>query len=562
MNKCVLFLGLIFTITACSGGSGSAESGSTEKSTKTVSGKIQFKGFADASIGAHIEVFNAYTPKQRICETQSENGLIELPEDCIKADNIYLVKASAVLVGVGVNVDDVTPMLSALMSGAELIDGPVWSISTVSDTLWQSLQNYLSTEPEKNAVLSAMDRVAALLLTTDGNGDGVINRRDIAVWQTGDPSAIDGLISISNYVVDRTEIVQLSPHEQVFIGHLDTLQPAQLVLLNDELAYVATRVSVLVVDISDKTKPRLISAYPTGWIHDMELMGDSLYLALGDKGIERLDISDPKRLESVALIDHPANKLLAYNGRLYLVTKIADDIVFAMLDKDVSKDSIDSTDNSDSKDGISISQRLFLPEHRATVFKAVNQKLMVCTTTVLESRLIVLDPQTLVVQQSISLQDDLDLLPGIYPIDLFYANNEIQMSASLIAANVYLFSINPQDYSLLGKTDERIFSLVSKNDMMVMRSDSYMFLVDPEGPVDADGFAVWFRKVLMPEEVKLQYQEDVLGDVSTNSADAWAKKGAALDYLKRFQLSDDFNFAFFASDRFGFSIISLTQNEE
>ncbi|UCE18819.1 MAG: hypothetical protein JSV84_00240 [Gemmatimonadota bacterium] len=75
-------------------------------------------------------------------------------------------------------------------------------------------------------------------------------------------------------------------------GHLGTEKGATDVLVEGSKVYLATHNALLVIDISDPTKPREISQWPAG-VDDMVISKGFLFAARRDTGLSIIDVSDP-----------------------------------------------------------------------------------------------------------------------------------------------------------------------------------------------------------------------------------------------------------------------------
>ncbi len=521
-NRLLVIGVLLCFCTACSDGS---SSGGTSVADLPTEGEIQFEGLEEAD----IEVFNALKLDDRLCQTEAEESVIQLNGDCIERDEIYWIKAS--------NTDS-DQMLCTIMDGESLYDLEQWYITPLTDTLCQSVENYLTTGPDKADLLASMDTVAALLLSREVVSDKPITSRDIYQWQTGDPSAVDKLLENTDYIIERSEPLSNAPFDEVLIGRLNTLHPANKVVIDGNTAYVATDVALLIVDLSDKRQPTLLGSHPTGWIKDLVLVGDSLYLSLGTQGVERVDVSDPAKPALIAWIDHPADAMVSKDGTVFFHAKVDQDIIFGAIEGNEVKNTW--------------SERL--PTHTPLLLKIVDGKLLAVSTTFTESFVHVIEPDTLELIAKFNLQKDYSVPPTSLVNDIFFWNDEVHVVISPPYQGLVIGSISPNDYALLGTSYFPLFSLVMKNDVTVYRLNGVMRIYENMN------YQSYLYEVVMPEDVKLIYFDDDFDSLNDNPSSMVGKLIDNSGYLKRFQLSKDNKYSYFASDRYGFSVISHLGN--
>jgi len=227
-------------------------------------------------------------------------GNISFDTPCIYDDHLYVVNITG---GSDVdfnddNVRDATPTVNtgefrALLSGEQLLQNN-WKVNALTEAVYQAMQYALQTGADN--ITATVDQLAQQLLTQDINNDGVINRFDIAQWHpvnnaaaVADPEKLRLSAQLIHQNLNRT-LTNISDADAV-VGRIDTLAPARQVLTYHDLLLVTTDTALLIYRVQG-TNSTLLSSLALGWVYDMTLAGDALYVALGDSGIARIDLSD------------------------------------------------------------------------------------------------------------------------------------------------------------------------------------------------------------------------------------------------------------------------------
>jgi len=502
---------------ACSGGDSSGAS--SEESQHIGNGLIQFKGLENA----HIEVFKTQDLQNPLCKTKAQAGEVVIPQGCVEAGGIYWVEAKSS-----------TNMLCAVIPFESLQKLQQWHISELSDILCQSVHSYLTTGPQRNELLSTLDRVSQYLLNSDIDGDGLIQHSDIVSWQIDYPSNVDLLIHDRDFPLQPTDLFSSNQLSDVLIARIDTQRPVHKVIVDSSLAYVVSDVALLIIDVSEPKKPALLSVYPTGWVQDLTLLDSKVFLSLGLQGIEIVDVKDPTKPVFADLIKQTATALANDGNKVFYVGTDADD----MLVGSIHNGAIDHT------------YQVYLPQDVPWLFKVVADKLTVVSTNLTESSIWVFDTQTLELLFTKNLQDDYDL-PNLTRInDIFFGRGQTQIVLDWPQYGLFLLTVESDDYSQVGRSDEFVeYSLIDKNNISVIRSRGEMRMyeaMDYKNPVST---------IKVPDDVQLIYFENVFKTLTENPDVAVMKMFSSTGYLKRFQLSANNRYSFFASDKYGFSVL-------
>lgn len=235
-------------------------------------------------------------------------GAISFEAPCIYASHIYLVTVSG---GDDIDFDDsgerdTTPTpnrgeFRALLTGEQLLQND-WKTNALTESVFQALQyslQQLAQDPASvdiEAIISTIDGLAAQFISADLNGDGIVNRFDIAQWHPveDDTAATNNdkmrfVTGLIHQNLNRT--LSAIPDAASLAGHIDTLAPARQVMRYNSSLLVTTDTAILIYRYENGTST-LQSVLPLGWVYDMTLSGSDLFVALGENGIKQLDISD------------------------------------------------------------------------------------------------------------------------------------------------------------------------------------------------------------------------------------------------------------------------------
>lgn len=290
-------------------------------------------------IGATVTLRDIEKPGTIACTaTTADNedlaraGTIKFGKPCIYADHLYLATVAG---GSDVDYDDdgvrdATPTANAgefraLLSGEQLLQAN-WKTNALTESAYQALQYALQqdgSELDATTAIAIADDLATQFVREDLNGDGRINRFDIAQWHpVNNASAatntdkLQFATTLIHQNLNRT-LTQI-PASEALAGHIDTLAPARQVLNYNGNLLVTTDTALLIYRHDDNTSV-LLASLPLGWIYDMTLVGSDLYVALGENGIARIDVSDASNPRTAQRWPAKATR----------ITNLAGDILFS-----------------------------------------------------------------------------------------------------------------------------------------------------------------------------------------------------------------------------------------
>jgi hypothetical protein len=104
------------------------------------------------------------------------------------------------------------------------------------------------------------------------------------------PALVECLTSIAN----GAQTVRIPLNEESRMRSIDSPGTANRVRVSGNYAYVAAGTAgLLVVDISDPVRPRIVTSLPTTNAQDIDLYQNSVYVADGSGGLKVIDISNP-----------------------------------------------------------------------------------------------------------------------------------------------------------------------------------------------------------------------------------------------------------------------------
>jgi hypothetical protein len=119
-------------------------------------------------------------------------------------------------------------------------------------------------------------------------------------------AAVDGTLFVADGEAGLQIIDAADPNRPVFIGHLDTAEPANAITANGHLALVAAGSTFLIIDVTDPVAPLLKSS------HMMNASAETIYIsanlafvAQGNAGVEIIDVTDVAAPARLALWDSP-----------------------------------------------------------------------------------------------------------------------------------------------------------------------------------------------------------------------------------------------------------------
>ncbi|MBE0638178.1 MAG: T9SS type A sorting domain-containing protein [Bacteroidales bacterium] len=131
----------------------------------------------------------------------------------------------------------------------------------------------------------------------------------------------DDLLFNSHYydimVYDVTQ-----PSDPIFLNSFNTAATPDNILKHNNLLFVGHSNNLEVFDISDIMFPHLLGVYPYGWINEMIAEGNLLYLA-STLSVIVLDISDPFNISQLSSIQNYGSTSLDLKGSmLYVVSSV------------------------------------------------------------------------------------------------------------------------------------------------------------------------------------------------------------------------------------------------
>lgn len=282
-------------------------------------------------IGASVTIRDVEDIDAVACSTTTSDnddltqaGTISFNQPCIFADHLYLVTVTG---GKDIDYDDngmrdATPTdntgeFRALLGGDQLLQNN-WKTNVLTESVYQAVQYAI--QLGDTDIAAKVDQIAQQLIRQDLNGDNIIDRRDIALWHPVDhaTSAINnaklrfstGLIH-QNLNRTLTEI----PDAEALAGHIDTLAPARQVLMHDNDILVTTDTALLIYRY-DNGEAELLSSTALGWIYDMAVAEDSVYVALGENGVAEIDITDGARPQELQRWQTPAERITTLQDRI------------------------------------------------------------------------------------------------------------------------------------------------------------------------------------------------------------------------------------------------------
>ncbi len=330
-------------------------------------------------IKALVEVFDTEDLTNPILKTTTIDstdlklaGTFTIPEGLIKKDKLYLVKGTG---GLDIDIDDdgilngddtdvdgngiedteddedkdgianrgdgdysggikgplpVQGVTRLLITGEQMLNLK-WNASALTEYVFAALQYSEINSIAINDVLETMDEMAPILLDQDINGDGKLDAIDLIVWE---PNSSDYKFTSFSAEQMREFITLVHegknttkseiPKYKRLISHTDTKSSAERVIVQNDIAFVATPGVLLFYDVSDTEKPILKGRYFTGPIRDFVVIGAKLFYT-NERGLSILDLSDLKHPTLIDAIALDAIKLTSSNDRVILITSETDD---------------------------------------------------------------------------------------------------------------------------------------------------------------------------------------------------------------------------------------------
>lgn len=315
----ILLLGSLYSLSACDAGSpviidppdnNNCDDEEPDCGTITGTGKTG-QALLGPVVLAKVEIFDIENRESPVCEsitTTSRNlsqaGLIRLDKCSIDPQTIYLVEVSG---GWDIDRNDdgiedpwvpVSGTIKAIIEGQEILDNP-WRVTIVTDAISSTLLLFVDAGFPAQDLLAQLDYFAPFIVG-DVNADGSVDRKDVYAW---DPTKDLITDSLSDYIKKHDERLhayatfdkaKVAADSKSQLAHLDTFNEANRALLVDQVLYVTTETSFLVIDISDPLAPVIHRSIPLiGPVLDLRKIGHSLYIAKGYFGMQHWDITDP-----------------------------------------------------------------------------------------------------------------------------------------------------------------------------------------------------------------------------------------------------------------------------
>ncbi len=201
-----------------------------------------------------------------------------------------------------------------------------WNASAITEYVFGALQ---FSELDTNAIsetLETMDQMAPILLGKDLNGDDLINATDLIIWDPNSSSYQNTFFSSAQLrefiklVHDGKNLAKSSiPTYKRLISHVDTKSSAERVIVEGNIAYVATPGMVLFFDVSDAENPEIVGRYFTGPIRDF-VIGNGKLFYTNESGLNVIDVSDPAQPVFLKFFAFDAIQLKLSNDQVILLT--------------------------------------------------------------------------------------------------------------------------------------------------------------------------------------------------------------------------------------------------
>jgi hypothetical protein len=294
------------------GGGGDGDSQTTNSTPPSTTDNIQGQAILGPVIGATVNLYQLDNINSSICSTEtliSSNieaaGTITLPASCpeFNDDDLYLVTVAG---GEDIDADDdgniddvytnVEGVVRAIISGQQILEGN-WKVTALSEAIYQAVQ-YSISSGDMDYIAAELKRIAPLYLTEDITGDGIIDTSDLIAWHPRRNS--DSIINADRILSLITDIhagLNRSISAQTTtIGELNLFDLGIRVnelIVQGSTAYIATSTSLVVADVSDPKNIVIQSSVASAFITDIDVKNNIVALALGNSGIQLVDISNP-----------------------------------------------------------------------------------------------------------------------------------------------------------------------------------------------------------------------------------------------------------------------------
>lgn len=325
-------LALVVALQACSGGSSDTTKPTPPAAAVTSPGKVLLGPVSAAT----VQIFALDSQDTPLCETSTSSGTdlesvghFDIPTGCISPGNDYLLIASG---GQDIDANDdgvlddtptpVNGQVRALLSSEELNEDG-WKINALTESVYQNVKFHLQ-DADRETIATLKKSAAARLLSTSVDNNGEINYSDILQWDPREDTEKltdkEQLNTVLRTIHDGTNKPQL-PDTSTIEGfdllnidaHISTAH------LHNNLALLGTGTNLLLVDVTPDKNMRLGAVIADLQVTDITSKGNHAYVAVGEKGLKIIDLSDAENPEIVGAINDPTHKL-AWHGQSLLAS--------------------------------------------------------------------------------------------------------------------------------------------------------------------------------------------------------------------------------------------------
>lgn len=335
---CSLLLASALVLAACGGGGGGSKGNPTpsvppkDNCANAACSNTSARGNAMLGpvVGATVSVFDALAlGYPQLCQVETKDadtlqdaGSIEVPASCLQNADFFVVHVSG---GVDIDPEDdgvrnavPTPVLGqfrALIPRNSLIENN-WKVSALTEVVYQAIEYGIHVQDTHESLGEQLNLMATMLLKEDVNQDGIINYDDILRWNpildkqlAADIRKVEE--QAREILQNKNSFAKIAPLNAPFVAQLDVNANAKKVATNETSVFVAGPASIKIVD---KSTNEITASIPTGFVSDMHVVDNTLWVSLGAAGLRAYDVADATAPVLAATSDIPVDRLANNDG--------------------------------------------------------------------------------------------------------------------------------------------------------------------------------------------------------------------------------------------------------
>jgi hypothetical protein len=336
-SRWFVFLFILISMIPSCGGDNNSKNNNT-KTDIEYTGQALLGPLADALVEVYqyssLDGTPIYTTTTTNATYLEDIGKFNIPSNLLEDNGLFLIKVTGGM-DTDNNDDGNKDAVSTKNNGAihallttDQIKNGDYHVSILTEVMYQLLRYKLAANYSREDIKSEINSRAEELLKSDMNGDGNIDRDDIASWDPyqGKVALRHGFDAYTHLISQIISGKDPAPDSLALgdykISNVDVPGSATAVSVADGYAYVATYSEGLqIIDLSDQLNPRIVATVATqDRATDVYVKDGIAYVTVATDGLQIVDVSSPANPKLISSIDTPgcANSIIVRDGLAYI----------------------------------------------------------------------------------------------------------------------------------------------------------------------------------------------------------------------------------------------------